>query len=1644
MNHYIDYKNSEENEIYFNLYIIIDKFKEGNQQNIYEELTKNIAILKKHYKMKKQTDEVSVTDNLIHLLDEIVKGLLKTSFMNQKFLSCFIYQSILYSYDVMHQENPNTLTLNNSSANFCSNENSPTIIHCLNLIVKKFIFGANLTQYQDFLFQQPLPEYLSKFFQDNSESNREINQIQNKGAEIQNKTAEILFVQLISLHDYKNSKDILTNLNDEKVAKDLIESSINYYYKINDILNVNKKNNDDNKYDRPKYSFASLFQNDYNISKIHLLRYLKTAIINVFTPTDPSILNYFQTIVYNYFMKKSSGKNYNKSQSDIKLDLLGKLFLDNNIINAEVKIRNICFLIDIIMQRYFKIQNIPNIDLLKFPRINIVINRLFIEKINFHEGDNKEIINGIFEHFIISQFIRNYMKYEVKDPEHYPLEIRYFIFYSYIKLAEELVINNPFSAYITSIGLREIISYLHLEKGFHRQKYFKKNNNNNNKNNLGIIPSNEYIKNSTKKTRTSENNKQKKKESIQKRDDLHKNTKDESIYKSYIILKNAPNFENKKSNEKIIFGDENNVIDDPPKLISKTLFNYLCFIFSMKTKYSECYSYFEDLYSFIDNYISKYIKNCNLDKEWTWLLIYPIKCVKNFNLEKTYEKFKIKIKTTTKENLGLIAYLSKKIKYSNIQEHFLILYVIYTVLSNTDNLNNLLKSPQFSEKFKSLKRALSYLSFNINYSENFNKNMPLINQNYVSQELFKVSNLLSIENIDEYFWIPKNLKGYNTFQAFISILDDQFKKVLYKQSLYSEFIIFAAIQVKIYINKFSLSKVKSKIDKIKEQYLLVLNYFCNFTFPNVNSINDLKSLSILKEYIINLIELQPDLFDMKDFPSENTNLMHSILLSGEHDLIIYLFLIIQIITNSILEENSKVLKILNDSFKLLINKKYKFMINFFITIYKSIDKYLNDMIDNYVQINFPENNNFSKKDYQEYTDFFKIIKNIDHHNIEGAKIQVLNYNWNLIKKNLVETGVFYDFLKMALQLNYPKSVINLIEKQIYDFMRKKNIHNFSLYNDNLNSDEKKRFISYLKLYYKAYSLIDENKMVLDNYLSNNQILLLINNNYGQLNNNIKNNRDINLSIDNNVFSLKNIINNINDYLIGLKIDKLLDNLLFAEQKDAFNNNNIYLTISCLLYNIVSLNTQNNELIDRQYFLEKLKDIKKNEILKVLNGQIIMKDYSNSINYSLFIYEFTLYLEQFEKILFDKNKNTNNTNKIFCQKLKEILINKRKIPHLKRNLLVFEFRRFIFKLHNDHISELYCLMDICKVFKSIWETGIFPEEVSSFKQFINIYLSNLYDIKDNLLLNIDKKLFLVPLKYYVKYFAIEQNPYFYLVIQKYKRLFIANNDLMTNKVLILLEKLKSKTDEAGLNDILLAKINNFLKDRSAYNNEGYLLYTDFYLDRLVSDGKIFNKFKPNKNINYIKIYDVNQEIYNYLEGAINICIISNKEKYLRKYLPEIINLFFKINFAVANYIQDKNSNNNISKTQADSSANDKINIFFFLLNKFKNEISINKLKIVIPQLIICYQYNNTLLYDFAIELLVCYAEANIDLIAYLFSSFLNFKIDYLENIEMKPNRGGNLNNYKYMNYLITFNRSKLFTSTIKSKLSENNKNILIIN
>ena len=1612
--------------------IHINSHKNEQNKNFFEELIVLIRYLIYNYILDKQSKICSPVQKYLFLLYELYNKFSKTSFLNDKYLKNFLFKRIFFIYDSINPQNYNNIIIINSSIiKLCKQRIEPIITYCLNLIVNKYIFESNLRDC----------EYLLKFFENNGS-------ILDR-AKIKEEMAEILLAQLICLDNFKNFNDNSMNFNDEKSIKYFIENTIIKYYNLNNNTQLDSNNNNSSSDENNKNDILFLFKNDFNKSIVHLLRYLRNAIINVFTPIDSIVLDYFEYYIKNYLNKK-----LNKKEIKVNLNNLEKIFLKNNIQDIDIKIRNLSFLIDIIIKKYFNIQNINEIDLLKFPRINIIVNRLFMEKTIFCNVPGKELINAIFEHFIISQFIFNYIKYQIKNPEHYPLEIRYFIIYSYLKISENYLKTNCFSAYITCIALREIITHLKLEKGFKKQKYIKNLNCNNSPSDKIKISSN---KNSTKKSKrrksiSKSKKKKKKKKSIRKSDSSKKNiNKDKNnIDIDTNLLENYLKSVDETKNESItknsnLFDEEK--LDGPEKIISKTLFNYLCFIYSMATKYSEQSKYFEELYSFIDIYISENFNSILLDDEWTWLLIYPFNYINNFDLKYTYDKFNIKNDMNLDTKIKIISHLSKKIKYCNTQEHFLILDVIYKIFININDLHSVVKLPKYNKKMKNLNRGLSYLSFNINYSMNFSKNMSFIEQELVGEKIFKITNLLFIESIDEYFWIPKNIHRYKSFNEFISVMEKLFNKILYKQSLYTETSIYAVFKVKKYMDKFILSKNLSKKVKEKEQYILALDYFCKLEIPNFNNLQKIKNMSITKEKIYNLMEQIPGEYDLEHDMNEKVDVLNSILLSGEYDLRVILFLICQIINQKILEDNSVEINIINEIFALMINKEFKFMINFILTLYKSLEKYLYDLIDEYVTSKFPENRNVLKQDYLKYVNYFNIGKKVDDNNEEGKIIQRIYNNWKLIRKKMEKSGIFYKFLSKAEEMNYPKSVMNLIEKYIFDITREKNLHNFIDIKGLQDENNIKNIIKYLKLYYKAYSCIDDNNIILDNYFNDNQIFSLINCKNGN-NIDISNNNKIYSVLTNNQINLIDFINNIKNFLINLDSNIILDNISIIEkieEKEKRKNNNIYLTLCRFIFNVMIINDKISDLSQKKFTFSMLKHMEQRAILNILSFNNKLYEANNSMNYSLFIYELTIYFDLFKNLLnTNDNLEFNKNNQILSKLLKDIFINKRKIPYIKRYLLVFQFRRFLFNLYKDEISELYCLMDICKVYKTVWETGISKEEINDFRRYLFIFFNKLINIDVNILQNIEYRLFLIPLKYYVKFFFSEKSFNFDIVMKQYKKICSIKKDdeFLSNKILILPEKRKSKMGVVGLNEQLLIKIKELGANKKKTDKEGFLLYTDFYLDRLINNENIFKEIRSNENINNIQIFNINPEIFDYLEGAINICIITEKEKYLRKYMPEIINLFFKINLAYINFIRDNNGDNNITQTESQSLSYEKINKYKYLLNKFKKEISINKIKIIIPQLIICYQYENTYLYSFAIELLAIYAERNIDLIAYLLSSFLTFKPENLKSIGIRPHRGRNeLYEQKYKNFIQTFKRSKDFVLKIKQKLNQANQKIL---
>ncbi len=904
-----------------------------------------------------------------------------------------------------------------------------------------------------------------------------------------------------------------------------------------------------------------------------------------------------------------------------------ELFFDE-IKYVNEKIKNICDLVDIIIKKYNK-NNTNEPDLVEIIRLNIIMNILGSVKKGKTDKNTKNLNNSTREHFCFSKFLYNYIKSELKEPEYYSIEIRKFMISKYFKISEIYLKENPFSAYITSITYKEIIKFLKLERGFYQEN--------------SIIIS--YKNSNKRKIRANKKN----------------------IKNKYFLL----------SGEKI---NENNNNKNNEEILSMTLFNYISFVHLCCVKFENYAIYFEELYNFIDEYMSENLNEINLN-DWKWIFISQTKFIKNFEPTKTYSKFKINLKKNYGEFVELIGFLNERIKYLNDIEIFITLESIYFMLINIKNLEEIIKQKEFSEQFQKLNSSLSFLCFNINLSTNCSQLTGLIDPILICEKLFKITNLLFNESLDEYFWIPKSLEKYTSFNEFIQILNKSYNKCLHKKSLCDEQFFEGLIGVKKYIISINESNNNGTVkEKENEQNIKFFDFFCGIKIPGVNTSENCKDFPVLKELIFELIKFMPNEYNFILDLNKKVGLIKNVLLSGLFDLKIFLFLVLQLIAIKKFDENSEELGLIVKIFKSLNNKKYKFAINFLFTIYKSIEKFLSDLINEYINFNFT--NNYPMKKYSLFLELFNPRSQINTNNQLEQKISVVHNNWILIKQKLEKTNVLYLFLSTAEEMNYNKNVMNLIEKYIFDIKRKNNIHKFDEINVQIPEGKniKKIFKNLFQLYYKAYSNICDNNYILLNYFDDYALQIFAGNN-----NNISKSDNKLIIKGDNYITIMELINKFNQYMISLEVDILFYCNSWINKNDDMKSNNIYLRIIHCVYNIFHLNKKNIDFEKRKDYFSVLKTFKKNSILEIIEQNNNSNERYNLMNYSLWLYEFTLFLEQFELYFCDCSSNSNFINNIhiLSDKLQNIFINKRKISHSRRFLLVFNFRRFLF-----HFSDFF--------------------------------------------------------------------------------------------------------------------------------------------------------------------------------------------------------------------------------------------------------------------------------------------------------------------------------------------------------------------
>ena len=316
----------------------------GQSKNFYEELTTRIRSLIYSFVLEKSNSICSSVHKYCYLLYKLYQSLSNVSFTNPNFLVNFLFKRIFLFQNMLNSEECNNImVINDNIINLCNEEKKPIIYHCINLIVNIFIFdGTNKLSEID---------YLMKYLQDNEGF---VNL-----SSIKSEIATIYFQQLICLDDFANDK-YKKILKDENKLKEFIEAKIDELFKLNlekeEIISNENENgieiDEDN--DKKLQNILFLFYNDFNKETTHLLRNLYKAIINVFAPIDSNILDFFEVNINSYCYKQKYFYNdINTKNEGIKLDVLEKLFLDNNIQDVDIKIRNM-MTIKIIIIKYWK------------------------------------------------------------------------------------------------------------------------------------------------------------------------------------------------------------------------------------------------------------------------------------------------------------------------------------------------------------------------------------------------------------------------------------------------------------------------------------------------------------------------------------------------------------------------------------------------------------------------------------------------------------------------------------------------------------------------------------------------------------------------------------------------------------------------------------------------------------------------------------------------------------------------------------------------------------------------------------------------------------------------------------------------------------------------------------------------------------------------------------------------------------------------------------------------------------------------------------------------------------------------------------------------------------------------------------------
>ena len=913
----------------------------------------------------------------------------------------------------------------------------------------------------------------------------------------------------------------------------------------------------------------------------------------------------------------------------------------------------------------------------------------------------------------------------------------------------------------------------------------------------------------------------------------------------------------------------------------------------------------------------------------------------------------------------------KKIKHVHIFEKEILLLYIDKIISDQNYHSIIINN---KEVMKMINKAIAYLLFNNDFVAIDILDSNFFNVININKLLFSIMNKLLIEQPYEFFYFPKVNDIYLSFDKFLKYIREKNKKILQKNSI---------ISYEILACEYSLNKYFSTEEDIKENENLGSFLYINLYYKN--TMKDNQKIKLYSYFGLKLIEILNFSFNKNEPDIEKKKaILLDLINSDEYHLKIAYYVLYSALISISCPYN-----LIINYFEMLINSDKKYHLYYIVSLIKFFDCVLWDSIEK-KESEIKKNKNlnihlllktktFNSNCSSDFKSKFQTLFN-------------LYDNWSKIKKILYDQQFFKKISFQLHKRNFPITCINIIEKTIYDTMREKNITSITGIADK----------ELIRVYAKCLNKIGDNGKLLHLFFLNKSL-------YNEI-------IDNTFTFGENV----NLSNLLEDFFMtcDLSIIKSKSALIGNSQ------NSYHITRFVIIIRYIVDLLYNKFYIRFKFKLNETKMYIISSVAQYLNKSV-NENYGNNA-FTIILYEISLLISAIEKSS-EINESINNINiqipnKKISDVLGEIVVNRR-LPYMSKYLIHFKTRRILCYLCKEKVYELICIRDIVKTLKK--STSNRNNNNFQIISYLGVYRKLLIENFEKNSDSIDLQLIYICLKYHFIYCDGQFDEF-----DTIYKLYLKKCNMKPNpkfEALFIKNKERLGISKVEINNELSKFISTYISTSLSNNNESFcskahIFLTNFYT---INQSK-FNMIKTDSSIYQISIDKIDICIFDYIKIAIMICIRSNNEDQLvLKYLPEIVNYFYKIQLA---FINSSNIQNN-------QTIKKKI-LFEENLNLMKT-ISVDKLRCILSQLVISYSYPKTPLYELSVSLLSSYGEKNIDRIAFLLSAFLSSNPEDNKYFVSSVNRHSSILNKFAENIKLSQN----FVEDVKSLLSETNKKIV---